>query len=298
MDIEFSQLRTFAAVVDEGTFEAAAKILHVTPSAVSQRIKTLELQVGSVLVQRSKPVTLTAPGRVVMQLARQVARLEEDTAFALEPSASRVLTVPVVVNADSLSTWMIPALGVLAAERTILVELHRADEYHSTEMLRAGTVMAAVTSEPVAVQGCSVTKLGSMRYLPLCSPDYARRWFPDGESVDAFARAPMLVFDRKDDLQTRYLRKVTRRRMDPPRHYIPGSTAFAEAVRYGLGWGMLPEIQVAGPLASGDFVQLESAGPIDVPLHWQRWKLESPALGTVTEAVLAGARDALRAIGA
>ena len=47
-------VETLSTVVKEGTFDAAARTLHVTPSAVSQRIKALEQRVGRVLVVRSK----------------------------------------------------------------------------------------------------------------------------------------------------------------------------------------------------------------------------------------------------
>ncbi len=50
-----AQLAALVAVVDHGTFEAAARALHVTPSAVSQRVRALESAVGQVLVRRAAP---------------------------------------------------------------------------------------------------------------------------------------------------------------------------------------------------------------------------------------------------
>ncbi|NLU84539.1 LysR family transcriptional regulator ArgP [Rhodococcus sp. HNM0569] len=294
MDIEFSQLRTLVAVVDEGTFDAAARALHVTPSAVSQRIRALEQQVGRVLVQRSKPVRTTESGEVVLRMARQVARVEADALGDLDPHAGDAVSVTVGVNADSLTTWVVPALAAVPRELGILFELFRADEYHSTELLRDGTAMAAVTSQPEAVQGCTVTPLGAMRYRALCTAEFARRWFPDGASAAELARAPMLVFDRKDDLQARYVRDRTGRELAPPRHHVPGSTAFASAIRYGLGWGMLPDIQVGEALRAGELIEVAADSVVDVPLYWQRWKLDSPALAAVTEAVETAAGAVLR----
>ncbi|EHI41560.1 chromosome replication initiation inhibitor protein [Rhodococcus opacus PD630] len=291
MDLDLASLRTFAAVIDEGTFDAAARVLHITPSAVSQRIKALEQQVGRVLVQRAKPVRATESGHVVLTLARQMAHLEREAMSSLNPEEATTSTLSLVVNADSLSTWMIPALARLAPEHRALFDLHREDEFHSTTLLKEGTVMAAVTSVPEAVQGCTVEKLGSMRYRALCSRDYAERWLPDGPAPDALAVAPMLDFDRKDELQARFLRVFTRRRLQPPRHFVPGSSAFSDAVRHGLGWGLLPELH------TGDdhgLVELDPSRPIDVPLYWQRWKLDSPILAALTTAVRDGAREALR----
>ncbi|GAA3491613.1 hypothetical protein GCM10018987_56960 [Streptomyces cremeus] len=75
-ELPLDQVNTLLAVVDEGTFDAAAAALHVTPSAVSQRIKALEQRTGRVLLMRSKPVRPTNSGQVIVRFARQLALLE------------------------------------------------------------------------------------------------------------------------------------------------------------------------------------------------------------------------------
>src|SRR5438309_8331653 len=70
--IDQGQLEALLAVVAEGTFDAAAHALHVTPSAISQRIRALETRVGRVLLRRSKPVTATPAGASLLQAARQI----------------------------------------------------------------------------------------------------------------------------------------------------------------------------------------------------------------------------------
>ena len=55
MQIPLDLARTLAVVIDEGSLDAAARRLHLTPSAVSQRVKSLEQQLGRVLLVRSKP---------------------------------------------------------------------------------------------------------------------------------------------------------------------------------------------------------------------------------------------------
>jgi len=284
MDLDFAQLRTFATVLDEGTFEGAAVVLRVTPSAVSQRIKSLEQHVGQVLLRRTRPVTATPAGEVVMRLARQVARLEQDTSeeLGLAATEGNYTTIPLVVNADSMSTWMLRALARMPVRYRALFELHREDEFHSTDLLRDGTAMAAVTSVPEPVQGCTSEKLGAMRYHAMASVDFAERWFPDGMTAAALKDAPMLTFDRKDDMQDRFVRRRTRRRMNPPRNYVPGAVEFVEAARLGLGWAMLPDAMVAD---TTDLVHLAPDDPLDVPLYWQRWRLDSPVLDALTDAV-------------
>lgn len=259
---------------------------------MSQRIKSLEQHVGQVLLRRTRPVSATAAGEVVMRLARQVARLEQDTSeeLGLGADTGSYATIPLVVNADSMSTWMLRALARMPVRYRALFELHREDEFHSTDLLRDGTVMAAVTSVPEPVQGCTSEKLGAMRYHAMASVDFAERWFPEGMAPTELREAPMLTFDRKDDMQDRFVRKRTRRRLNPPRNYVPGALEFVEAARLGLGWAMLPDAMVAD---TTDLVSLAPDDPIAVPLYWQRWRLDSPVLDALTDAVRRTAREVL-----
>ncbi|WP_116450877.1 LysR family transcriptional regulator ArgP [Blastococcus litoris] len=291
MDVELAQLRTLVAVIDEGTLEAAARRLHVTPSAVSQRLRALEVATGRVLVQRGRPATVTAAGEPVLRLARQVGLLVEDAGRHLDAAdAGRAPVVPIAVNADSLATWALPALAPLAGE--LRFDLHSSDQSHTSELLRAGTVMGAVTSDAEPVAGCRVTPLGRMRYLPCAAPAFVERWFPDGPDAAALHRAPVVVFDRRDDLQHAYLRRHLTSVAEVPLHYIPSSADFLSAVALGFGWGMLPELQLTegpGPVAAFD-----PDGAVDVLLYWQQWRLESAPLDRVADALVRAARASLR----
>lgn len=247
-ELPLDQVRTLLAVVDEGTFEAAAEALHVTPSAVSQRIKALEQRTGRVLLLRSRPVRLTDSGEVVVRFGRQLATLERDAGSELGlDEAAGPATLPIAVNADSLATWFLPALAEVAARRDIRFDLHRDDQDHTTRLLRQGRVMAAVTSSPEPVQGCSVRALGTMRYRAMATPDFAARHLAGAPLRHLLAGAPVVVFDRKDDLQDRFLRGLAPHRTPAgrSRSYVPSSEAFVEAVAAGLGWGMIPDAQSA-----------------------------------------------------
>ncbi|GGQ53364.1 LysR family transcriptional regulator ArgP [Streptomyces althioticus] len=294
-DLPLDQVRTLLAVVDEGTFDAAAAALHVTPSAVSQRVKALEQRTGRVLLLRTRPVRPTESGEVLVRLARQVARLERDAYAELGLSgAGEPTRVSVAVNADSLATWFLDALVRLPARSRLCFELRREDESHTAALLREGTVMAAVTSSPDPVPGCSVRRLGTMRYLPVAHPEFAAELLrePLEESV---AAAPVVVFDRRDDFQDGFVRRLTGGRTGASalRHHVPTSEGFAEAVAAGLGWGMVPEAQAVPLLRAGRVVVFAPGREADAPLYWQQWKLNSPALAAVADAVTETAARAL-----
>ncbi|MEV6624289.1 LysR family transcriptional regulator ArgP [Amycolatopsis sp. NPDC051106] len=291
-DLPLDQVRTLLAVVDEQSFDAAASILHVTPSAVSQRIKALEQRTGRVLLLRTKPISLTESGQVLVRFARSLAQLEQDALSELGLDSS-TRTLSIAVNADSLATWFLPALSRLPASLSIAFDLQREDQDHTASLLREGLVMAAVTASPQPVQGCASVRLGRMRYRAMASPAFISRWLSSAPLASSLPTAPVIMFDRKDDLQDRFLRSLTRRRtFTMVRHHIPASESFVDAVAADLGWGMVPEMQAA---PRGDaLVDLAPDRPLDVPLHWQQWKLDSPALAAVAEAVAEGAKTALR----
>ena len=283
---------TVAAVVDEGSFEAAARRLHVTQSAVSQRIKSLEQQIGRAVVVRSRPVRPTEAGEALVRLARQVALLEHDTvaAFGLgdaaETNAPRV-RVPLAVNADSMATWFLTPLARVARQHPIDVDLHRDDQDYTARMLESGEVMAAVTSEAEPVGGSAVTPLGVLEYRAMATAEFVALWFADGVTAEALSRAPFVDFDRRDALQQGWLRARGVEPWQVPRHYVPASHDFSEAVRLGLGWGLIPAPHVTDGL-------FELGEPrIRVPLYWQQWNLRSPLLDAIAEEVAAEAARVL-----
>jgi LysR family transcriptional regulator, chromosome initiation inhibitor len=290
MDVDLAQLQTLVAVIDEGTLEAAARRLHVTPSAISQRLRALEVAAGRVLVQRGRPATVTTAGEPVLRLARQVGLLVADAGRQLdqaEPGGGPV--VPIAVNADSLATWALPALAPLAAE--FRFDLHSSDQTQTSALLRAGTVMGAVTSDAEPVAGCRVTPLGAMRYLPCAAPAFVDRWFPAGPDAAALQSAPVVVFDRLDDLQHAYLRRHLPSTEDVPIHYVPSSADFLSAVALGFGWGMLPELQLD---RRSTVTAFDPGGAVDVHLYWQQWRLQSDPLDRVADALVRAARERLR----
>ena len=313
-DLPLDHVRTLLVAVDAGTFEAAARVLHVTPSAVSQRIKALEQRTGRVLLVRSKPLRPTESGVAVVRFARQLAWLEDNARAELgltgadpgdagngggDGEAARpgpVQTLSIAVNSDSLSTWFPEVTARFGAETGVCFDLHREDQDYTDELLRAGLVMAAISSSPKPVQGCVVRPLGRMRYRAVATPDFVRRWLPSplpdgaGDTPDtsdlgvALAAAPVVIFNRKDDLQDAFLRGVGAP-TSGPRHYLPATDAFLYAVESGLGWGLIPDVQMR-QFGQVELVELAPGRPMDVPLYWQQWKLAPPRLTEVGDVAI------------
>jgi LysR family transcriptional regulator (chromosome initiation inhibitor) len=289
------QLAAFAAVLSEGSFEAAARRLSLTSSAISQRIKALEDRLGQILVLRRLPCRATDAGQQLLRSVRQMQLLESEAlasfAGAAEPRSSAAPPpIAIAVNADSLATWLLPALDDLHARHGVLFDVHVEDQDHSAGLLRDGSVLGAITADARPVQGCTVQRLGVMRYVAVASPGFIAKHFADGLNAATLGRAPCLVFNRKDALQARFMRSVTRARLAPPIHYLPSSTAFVEAAALGLGWAMVPDSMAHAGLASGTLRMLAPERGLDVPLYWQHWAIRSTTMSRLTEALMAAAR--------
>jgi LysR family transcriptional regulator, chromosome initiation inhibitor len=296
--LDYPLLEALAAVDREGSFEGAARALHVTPSAVSQRVKLLEERLGTALVLRGRPCAATPAGRRLCRHAEQVALLEHELGQVLPGVAAgeapgRPPVLRVAVNADSLGTWFPQAMARFAAEDATVLDVSLDDETQTADWLRTGQVLAVVAARGEPVPGCRSLPLGRMRYVATASPAFVARHFRGGVDAAALARAPMIDFGRNDPLQRRWLRRLCRRELDPPAFLLPATQAFMDAALAGVAWGMNIEMLVRPHLDAGRLVELVPGTPLDVPLHWQHARLAPPALERLTRAVVAEARARL-----
>ena len=282
------------AVMDCGSFEQAASQLHLTPSAVSQRVSALESQLGTPLLIRTRPCRATRAGQKLAQYLRRSRLLEHEFFAELDSEQYQALSVPIVVNHDTLATWLLPSLASFLQQEHILLDITVDDQDHTYTLLESGHALAGVSSESEALRGCRAEPLGIMRYRMLASPQFAARYFPHGLQRDAARQAPLMVFNRKDALQANFLlRTLGLPSTHIHSHYVPSSEAFLQAIQLGLGYGMVPEVQFGDLLATGQLVDLAPDHPTDVTLYWHCWRVQSPKLELLSQALIAAAKLAL-----
>lgn len=284
-------LRAFVLAVDEGTFEAAADLLRISGSAFSQRIKALEKEVGQVLLTRTIPVTPTESGQKLLGIARQAVLLEDEARRSLgfrgsSRNYSPTTTLSVAVNADSLASWFLRVLQEAATWDDVELHLHAEDQQHTHELLRNGTVTAAVTEHPTPVSGCRAEPLGTIRYWPVASRELLDRHRDSGGAV-RWASVPQIDYSIRDSTQRTALAALG---VTTPAitHLVPSVQAYNAAVGYGLGWGMIPESMLAAGVKEGthrDLEIIEEIQPDDVELHWQHWSTTTPAMDRLNDVV-------------
>lgn len=282
MFFDAGQLAALRAAAATGSFDAAAASLHITPSAVSQRMRALEAAAGRQLLLRRHPVQPTAAGEVLLRLAQQVEELGAAAAGELGLSA-RSPRIPIAVNADSLDSWVLSAVAPFADR--VRLEFHRADEHRTAGLLRRGEAMAAITTEPAPLGDFQLVALGAMDYRPVATAGFLDRW-RHGAGTDWLRSAPRIDFDTDDTLQLQALARVGIH--VSPAHLVPATAAVQTAVTCGMGWGMLPQ-------APADLRPVPGLDPIEVPLWWQQWRSAPPVLTELAEAVAAAARRVLSA---
>lgn len=301
--IDYGGLRAVGAVVQTGSFEKAAKLLHVTPSAVSQRVKNLEDRLGFFLIERGSPCIATEKGEWLCRHLEQVGLLERSLLQRLPGLAAADgpqprVTLHIAVNADSLATWFLEAAARYTRETGVLLDLTVDEEGRTADWLAHGRVVAAVTSRETPIAGCRRVPLGALRYIANASPDFADRHFPEGLSEAAFMQAPVLTYNRHDTLQSAWMKAVLGREPDCPTHCLPSTHAFLDACLAGIGWCMNPVLLAQSHVDAGRLVDLLPARPLDVPLYWQVNRLAADLIAPLTRAVTAAARGRLMGVAA
>ena len=295
MQIDPRRAEAFLAAVDSGSLEQAATLLHVTPSAISQRIAALEQEMGTPLLVRSRPCRPTGPGTRLLQFLRRRALLDAEFAAERDDPAAPI-RLSLAVNNDTLATWLLPVLAPLLIEQQLLVEFVLDNQGHTFSLLEQGRAVACVSTEAEPMRGCSASYLGLMRYTMVATPVFARRWFPKGLERDAARHAPVMVFDRKDALQTQFLQEQLGLSEGAfPFHYVPSSEGFAQSIRLGMGYGMLPMEQCGALLETGELLDLAPGVVLDVPLYWHAWRVQPARVERMGKALVAAARGVLRA---
>lgn len=293
--LDYKLLEAFGAVISEGGFEKAAKILHLTQSAVSQRIKLLEDQYGQVLLQRTSPPQPTKPGQILLAHFKQVQQLENDLFLGQQDHQHTFTSVSIGINADALATWFPAAVSTILKCEQIVLDIRVDDQDNTHELLQKGEVWGCITTKKRAQQGCRSTYLGKMNYGLFAAPEFAAKWFPQGFRFQELQRTPVALFNRKDDLNRLMFQKVFGKEpQSPPTFFIPSSEKYADFIVNGYCYGVLPAQQAAEFEQAGKIFNLSPRHTVDVELYWHCWTLKSPRMTSFDEQFVHAAQKLLQ----
>lgn len=290
MNLDPKQTEAFRAVIRTGSFEQAAVHLHLTPPAISQRVRALESALGNALVVRSRPCRPTDIGQRLLQYLKRASLLEADLMADLAERSDAPLVVVAALNADSLGTWFFPALAEVLMRERVLLDLTVEDQDYTYSQLETGLAIGCISTEAKPMRGCTATALGSMRYRLVASAGFCGQHFANGFTRSAARKAPVVAYTRKDSLTSSFLlRELGLPEGAYPCHYVPGSEPRFAAIRHGLGYGMVPELLANDALAEGAVMDLAADKPLDISLYWHTWKVQSPRMENLSRQIIEAA---------
>ena len=292
---DYKLIEALALVVQEGGFDKAASALHITQSAVSQRVKLLEEQMGQVLLARTTPPQTTVAGRDLLKHYLQVKQLEDNLYRDMDRQPDKGYTsISVALNADSLATWFLEAIQSFAFEESVLLDIRVDDQEQTHRMLADGDVVGCISTKDQSLRGCRIDYIGRMNYHMLASPAFVEKWFPAGLTVADVSRGPAIIFNRKDELHHKLLEQVLEDvPVTIPANYIPSAEKFVDFMVMGYGYGMLPFQQSEPLIRAGRLVHLAPDYNVPVKLYWHCWNLKSKSLVKFTEMLTFNAKKLL-----
>lgn len=301
-DGDYRMVAALAAVAAEGSFTDAARRLHLTQSAVSQRIRQLESTVGGPVLIRSVPLRLTDAGEALLRHWRQLSSLEDQLRADLNEGSlgSQRRTIAIAVNSDSLATWFCTAVAPVVDEHDLLLRFLVDYEEHTNALLRSGQALACITSEPKPMTGCVSLPIGEMRYRCVASPAFKKRYFPSGVTREAILAAPASLFGQHDTIIYRYLERHFRYpRTEPktatfPHHIVPSTEGFVQIALQGIAHSLVPEFQALPLIRSKQLVDLTPDKFVAVKLYWHAWDIRTPVLEALRTAFVQNAQRILK----
>lgn len=301
-NFDSAALECLAAIVEEDGFERAATRLSITQSAVSQRLRALESQVGTVLLVRTRPLRLTSAGQLLLKHTKMLRLIRADLDRDLKELAPHAASgtreesrISIAINADSIATWALPALDNLARVG-LPIEIIADDQDFTHERLREGQVLGCVTTLKAALRGCRVTPLGFMNYIAVATPETARSKL-GGNALGKhnFRALPFIAFNRKDDLQGEFIGKAFGLKgalLD--KLFVPSSEGQVRALRAGWGAAVLPQLLVQADIEAGSLVNISPSYTLPIALYWHCWNLQSDVLDALSKALVATALQELQ----
>jgi len=294
-------LECLAAIVEEGGFERAAQRLSITQSAVSQRLRALEAQVGTVLIVRCRPLKATSAGQLLLKHTKMLRLLRADLERDLKELAPSSLRgareeerISIAINADSIATWALPALTGLA-QQGLPMEIITDDQDFTHEWLRQGQVLGCVTTLKQALRGCKVVSLGAMQYVAVATQALAQeRLGTELLTAHNFRDIPFVAFNRKDDMQSEFVGKAFGlKRVILNQLFVPSSEGQLRAVRAAWGASVVPRLLAQGLIDQGLLINLAPDFILPIQLYWHCWNLESEVLDALTTAITRSAAAVL-----
>ncbi len=279
--MELAQLDAFIAAADCGSFSRAAEVLSVAQPSLSNRIQSLEREVGQSLFERmGRGVKLTDAGHAFLPYAQRMNRALQDGLLVLEGTRDGTAGRLTIGTAPAVGTYVLPRLLKIFCDNRggvdVLVRTGHSDD-----------VLQLVLDDDVQIGFGRPINHPDVRTIVLYQDElvlvvssehrYAKR---GTVRVEDLAGDSLILFDRDSGYYSmimtlfRDLGVVPHQQMQ-----LDSIEATKKMVEMNLGIALLPELSVEREMRLGTLhkVHIESAGPVkrDIAVMYRRNKPQS-----------------------
>lgn len=292
---DYKLLAALAEVIEQQSFELAAEKLFISQSAISQRIKALEEQVGQPVLIRNQPIIVTPAGEKLLSHFYKVKQLEHELVPILYPDKPiQPLKVSLAVNVDSISTWFIEAMTPVLKDYLIELDLLIEHEERTLDRLKRAEAIGAVSTIEKPLKGYRSFELGEMEYCLVASKTFQQKYFPNGVNQNSLKMAPGISYDHKDDMHVKYIgHHFDLAASEYYCHSVRSSDAFVGLVKQGVAYCLLPKLQIESELASGELISLCPDKTLVETLYWHSWVLVKGVNKKISEHIVRIGREKL-----
>jgi LysR family transcriptional regulator (chromosome initiation inhibitor) len=237
---------------------------------------------------RSTPPKPTESGKAIVAHYNKVKLLENDLTKELHMEESESFTtISIGLNGDTLATWFFDAVEEVVKKYKILLDLRVDDQEETHRLLKDGEVSACISTLKKPMQSCSAHKIGTMTYRMFVSPKIKDELFPDGFTQESLKNIPVVIYNPKDTLHTQMFKKAFgRQNVEHLKIFVPSVEQYLDAIKRGMGIGMMPEMQCKNLLKEGILADAASPHTVEAPLYFHRWNVKSKPLDMLTKSVL------------
>lgn len=295
INLDYKLLSAFNAVIEQQSFELAAKKMFISQPAISQRIKTLEENLGQPVLIRSHPITVTPVGEKLLSHYKMVHQLESDLMPNILANApGKPIKISLAVNADSIATWFLDAISPILKTHLVELNLLIASGTDTIGKLRSGEAIAGLTSVANPLPGYKTERLGTMNYILVASKEFQYRYFNKGVTKSSLKMAPSITYDHKDNMHDQFISKhFDVNANEYYSHRVSSSEAFVDLAKRGLAYCLIPELQIKDELESGELINIYPQAGLIEPLYWHSWVLVKGINKKISQEIVRYGQDIL-----
>jgi DNA-binding transcriptional LysR family regulator len=238
--MNIAHLRSFVAVVEHGSFSAAARTLHLSQPAVTMQIQSLEADIGATLLDRQyRRIELTEAGRLLLPVAEGILQDVEKVRDAIAELSDTVTGRLTLAASTTPGQYVLPRIvgSFLKHNPDVGVSIAVMDTAQVVDAVEAGEASLGMTGAKLKGTKVTYERLGHDDLFLICPPDHAFASRPP-DSLEEVVEQPFVM--REDGSGTRIVTEETLRGagVDPGDLHVVTELGTGEAIVSAVEGGM------------------------------------------------------------